>query len=249
MKIKRVTKLLLFLFLLVYSTIITAQFNNGIAIYKKILNDTTVLNINKNVNIRKILANTNTLAESLEYELKFSASEATFEVIEPLEFEDKMSLAMAILAGSGNGMRYTNLSTKESLHQKNAYGEQFLITNSLDSIAWKLTNESKQISGYTCYKAVTSKTVVGMKEVFEHPVIAWYTPSIPVNFGPIGYAGLPGLILELKFNVYTFYMTKIELGKKVNLKTPKKGRKITTFKFENLEKELSGQARRNFLKN
>lgn len=247
MKIKQVIKLLLLVFLFVYSAVLTAQTNSGVAIYKKVRKDTTI--IIDNMNIRKILDNTNTLAESLEYELKFNGSEATFEVIEPLEFENKMILVMAITAGSGYGIRYTNLTTKESLHQKNIYGEQFLVSNSLDSIAWKLTNESKQISGYTCYKAVTSKTVVGMKEVFSRSVIAWYAPSIPVNFGPIGYAGLPGLILELKFNVYTYYMTKIELGKKVNLKKPTKGRKITALEFENLEKELSGQARRNFLKN
>jgi GLPGLI family protein len=34
----------------------------------------------------------------------------------------------------------------------------------------------------------------------------------PVRFGPIGYGGLPGLILELQNESATFYVTKINLN-------------------------------------
>jgi GLPGLI family protein len=43
-------------------------------------------------------------------------------------------------------------------------------------------------------------------------VTAWYAPDIPVRFGPIGYGGLPGLILELQNESATFYVTKINLN-------------------------------------
>lgn len=65
--------------------------------------------------------------------------------------------------------------------------KKFLITDELN-YTWKITNETKQIQNYTCYKATT--TFRGNN--FE----AWFTPDIPINAGPWKWYGLPGLIVE-----------------------------------------------------
>lgn len=53
---------------------------------------------------------------------------------------------------------------------------------------WKLQNETKTIGKYTCHKATT--------EFRGRNYIAWYTPEIPLPYGPWKLQGLPGLILE-----------------------------------------------------
>lgn len=65
--------------------------------------------------------------------------------------------------------------------------KKFLITDELN-YNWNITNETKQIQNYTCYKATTSFR----GNNFE----AWFTPDIPVNAGPWKWYGLPGLIVE-----------------------------------------------------
>lgn len=53
---------------------------------------------------------------------------------------------------------------------------------------WEIIDESKQIMGYQCFKAITDYR--GRKW------IAWFAPDIPVQEGPWKLCGLPGLILE-----------------------------------------------------
>lgn len=84
---------------------------------------------------------------------------------------------------------------------------------------WELKSESKQIESYKCYKAT-------MQEKFDdktREVVAWYTPEIPVPYGPAGYGGLPGLILQLDFAQNVFIANKIILN-------PKKDFEITELK-------------------
>ncbi|UYW00802.1 GLPGLI family protein [Flavobacterium agricola] len=58
---------------------------------------------------------------------------------------------------------------------------------------WLITTEQKSIDGFTCYKAVGSlKSVNGNPYYME----AWFSPEIPIPYGPEDYAGLPGLIFE-----------------------------------------------------
>ena len=63
----------------------------------------------------------------------------------------------------------------------------FLVTDELN-YKWNITNETKKINEFTCYKATT--TFRGNN--FE----AWFTPDIPINAGPWKWYGLPGLIVE-----------------------------------------------------
>lgn len=49
---------------------------------------------------------------------------------------------------------------------------------------WRLTNESKIIMNLSCHKAIT--------EFRGRKYVAWYTPDIPVGYGPRNFYGLPG---------------------------------------------------------
>jgi GLPGLI family protein len=77
---------------------------------------------------------------------------------------------------------------------------------------WILLNETKLIGNYKCYKATCDDIVVNKINTFRHPIIAWYCPEIPFPFGPLGYGGLPGLILELQTKNGVYGAKKIQLN-------------------------------------
>lgn len=79
----------------------------------------------------------------------------------------------------------------------------FLVTDEIN-YSWQITNETKQIQNFTCYKATTSFR----GNTFE----AWFTPEIPISAGPWKWYGLPELILEAtdKDQSVVYKLEKIE---------------------------------------
>ena len=49
---------------------------------------------------------------------------------------------------------------------------------------------------------------------FNHPVVAWFCPDLPYSFGPNGYCGLPGLILELQIRNGVYGVKRIDFNTK-----------------------------------
>lgn len=68
----------------------------------------------------------------------------------------------------------------------------------------------------------------------EITVTAWYTPEIPVNQGPEGYWGLPGLILEINDGKTTILCSKIVLNSKdkVEIKPSNNGKVVSQKEFD-----------------
>ena len=57
------------------------------------------------------------------------------------------------------GMQYKNIKSQQYLQDQEFFGKQFLITDSLSKLNWKLGTETKQIGQYLCMKATAIKTV------------------------------------------------------------------------------------------
>lgn len=72
--------------------------------------------------------------------------------------------------------------------QKGVFGTNFNTEDSIETIEWKITNESRVIAGFNCRKAIGKI----MDSVY---VFAFYTDEVTIPGGPCTIHGLPGLIL------------------------------------------------------
>ncbi|TDD76300.1 GLPGLI family protein [Flavobacterium caseinilyticum] len=63
---------------------------------------------------------------------------------------------MSSFAGGG-GTYYKNVKDKQYSNDKEFMGKEFLVKDSLTSLAWKMEAETRIIGGYTCYKATAIK--------------------------------------------------------------------------------------------
>jgi GLPGLI family protein len=168
----------------------------------------------------------------------------------------------------GGGTYYKNVKDKTYSVDKEFMGKEFLIIDALPQLEWKMDSETKQVGGYTCYKATAMKPVDGsdfrslraqnkdkkvedkkeekkeqstnLMDGFEIPkevlITAWYTPEIPVNQGPEGYWGLPGLILEVNDGKTIILCSKVVLNtkEKAEIKAPSVGKEVTQKEYDEI---------------
>lgn len=74
-------------------------------------------------------------------------------------------------------------------------------------------NTTKNIDGYKCFKAIYKGQHLWWHIKESEAIYAWFSPDIPLPFGPLNYNGLPGLILELNVENVRFSATKIDFNK------------------------------------
>lgn len=122
---------------------------------------------------------------------------------------------------------------------ENKFLGHFLV-KSIDDTKWTLTKESKKIQDYLCYKATAIATVKNEAGTFKRTIIAWYCPKIPISFGPKGYSGLPGLIMEFQDRNIIIGATKIEIKtKSTKIDKPNKGKLVTYEEYNKLIEDFS----------
>ncbi len=177
----------------------------------------------------------------------------------------------AMMSSFSGGTKYKNTKENIVLEETEFFGKKFLIADEGKKPEWKLGSETKKIGNYTCFKATLVKEVDAFsfanfgrrgrrnnddkkdeKPIEEKPktivVTAWYTPQIPVSQGPGEFWGLPGLILEINSGRTTVLCTEITLNpkEKVELKKPKKGKKVTREEYNKIVTKKMTEMREQF---
>lgn len=222
-------KRLLSLLLLILTLKAYSQNISLTAIYSHAINDKKITKSD----VPKVL-------KDVEYKLICSSNESRFQLIEKMESDAVASNGRFVRGSGATGVFYKNLLTKEKLHTIDFIGDKILIVEPTDKIKWILTNETKQIDKYKCYKAVFNFTSPEYPDV-SIPITAWYTPEIPLSFGPVGYDGLPGLILELSYLKNIFLAKEISIDNKSSLKIKKpEGKRMTMDEFNSFFKKRTG---------
>jgi GLPGLI family protein len=105
---------------------------------------------------------------------------------------------------------YFDFNTGKLSIKKTIQGTDFIIADSIKNIKWKFANESRQIAGFNCRKAVGT--------IFDSVYIfAFYTDEITIPGGPCSINGLPGMILGLTIpRLYTSYIATRVMVNNVN---------------------------------
>jgi len=178
-------------------------------------------------------------SKKVESTLRFSLKEAIYEVKKKLNLKERGSIIEKtnLISAGGLNIYYQNTSDKNlEIQNCTTLGECFIIISENNN-KWQLTQETKKIAGYLCYKATT----VQVKNNKKVNVIAWYVPNIPVSFGPKEYYGLPGLVIRVEESAITYNAVNIVLNskEKIKINEPKKGIKISEDEFKaNLNKSF-----------
>lgn len=117
-----------------------------------------------------------------------------------------------MIGGGADDVAWHNFANGRRVEQREFATKQYLIIDSVQKLSWKLTGESKTILGYTCQRAITTRTSkrfemnmedgkMTRKEIPDtSQIVAWFTTAIPVPAGPDFQGKLPGLILEVETN-------------------------------------------------
>lgn len=227
-------KNVLVILLLVTATLFAQQ--NGVAeyefSYKKF--DDTPKNMSA-ANARKNVDMSAKYATDHKYILKFNPIESLYyiESSMPIDGVDNEFAYKFSKYFFSNGIFYQNRTTHESLNETLFMNESYLVKDSI-SDDWKISSEVKYIGKFKCYKAVSSCSACNKNQI----VTVWFTPEIPMPFGPAGFGGTPGLILEVSKFRYTLRLKKIKLSDKtITIKKPSKGILTTADKLKTLQME------------
>lgn len=121
--------------------------------------------------------------------------------------------------------------------QKNIFGSNFNVEDSIQNIEWKLSNENRIIAGFNCRKAVGKI----MDSVY---VFAFFTEEIMISGGPVSINGLPGMVLGLTIpRLYTSWIATKIMVNDVNVAAIKPVTVKKYFTYQSLEKELITRSR------
>lgn len=163
------------------------------------------------------------------YQKDKSTTDFNYENSETLKTSESTVLENKIIVNKKNNpfFYYKELNNDLMLFKLSNGGIDFDGKDKLIVWNWEITNETKDINGYNCKKAVS--------RTFDAYFTAWFTEDIPVNAGPEKFDGLPGLILYINTGGLEFIADKIEVSnEKISLEKPKIPETTVTF-FEMID--------------
>lgn len=204
--------------------IVSAQQKQGKVTYERVSQMQARININGTEQVMPQTRKDN-------FELLFASGQSLWKAVEQENDEPAQGggegggMQMRMIVAGSNDVLFSNFETGRRTEKREFMDRTFIVNDSIASLKWKMTGETKKILNHTCSKAVATRISTQMrmtvddgkverKEVQDTAtIVAWFTSDIPVPAGPAEYQGqLPGLILEMNINNgrQTFVATTIE---------------------------------------
>ncbi len=153
----------IFIFLLLFSLGINAQNISGQAYYES---KTTVDmeafgggNREMSEEMKKAVAQMMKSALEKTYILTFNQYESIYKEQETLDAGPVNPGFKMMMSSYTPGAQYKNLKTGQIVEENEFFGKQFLVTDTIQTLDWQTTNESKQIGQYIAFKATAIKKV------------------------------------------------------------------------------------------
>ncbi len=116
-------------------------------------------------------------------------SRSRYYTIQETKYVPKNENDIMIMPDTGNQVFINSEQGMLISEELNMKGNTYFVTDSLYPMKWEVSDEVKKIDSISCIKA--ESFFRGRK------YIAWFTPDIPLSFGPWKMGGLPGLIVDL----------------------------------------------------
>ena len=111
-------------------------------------------------NMKKMIADRMKSYLEKTYILTFNNNESIYVEEEKLETGAGGGSRMGMMIGSFSaGKQYKNLESNQILEEREFFGKQFLINDTISNLDWTLEKESKQIGQYVAFKATALKKV------------------------------------------------------------------------------------------
>ena len=176
------------------------------------------------------------VAAMMRFKLEFTTTNSMFNRVKTIELE-KVSKEDIETTETLIGYKDTSWHDASYFYSfdrdlRKGPDQKGLILKTHNNFDWKISEETKKIGEFTCYKATgyreTSYREEGKYKIKKTPVVAWFCPDIPVPFGPVFARDLPGLIFEFQFGAGIVYgLTDINLTEKAKI-TPLPDKEILT---------------------
>lgn len=155
-------KIYISIFALIFTLQINAQNISGKAIYEtKTTVDLDAFDRGREIPeaMKKMVMNQVKSALEKTYILTFNKDESIYKEEEKLD-AGSVNPGIKMMMGSFiPGAQYKNIKTGAMVEENEFFGKQFLVTDSIKSLDWQITKESKQIGQYVTFKATAIKKV------------------------------------------------------------------------------------------
>jgi len=250
---------MIFSFCILISYIVNAQVKEGKVIYER------TMQMQRPQGIDEEMARMIPSSRKDNFELMFANNQSIWQMLPNPEGDNNTFTGgggnvMVRMAGNDD-IIYHDFTTAKRTDQRELFEKEFLVSDSISKLSWKLSDETKTVLNHTVRKATTQRISPRMQMTMENGemkrqevmdtsnIVAWFTSDITVPAGPQEFQGqLPGLILELDVNNGRALYKAIELSTKVNasnIKEPKGGKRITSAEFTKEREKLMEEMRRN----
>lgn len=138
-----------------------AQNIKGQAFYqsKTTVDMSNIGNRNMDEGMRKMIAERMKNYLEKTFILTFNGNQSVYIEEEKLETGASGSRMSMMMGSFSSGLQYKNLKTNQILEEREFFGKQFLINDTITNLKWTLINESKQIGQYVAFKAIATKKI------------------------------------------------------------------------------------------
>jgi GLPGLI family protein len=222
----------------------SAQQKQGKVIYTRSMQ--MQIEINDNDHVAQMLPKTRTD----NFELTFGNNQSIWKHVDEEDNNDEVNgngMQIRMITPGQNDIVFYDFTTGKKTEQREMMEKKFIVTDSIQKLDWKVSDETQTILGHICHKATAQRagkrTQMTMdngkmerKEIADTSnIVAWFTTDIPIPAGPEVQGQLPGLILALDINNGRAVYKAIELSEKTDvaiIKEPTKGKKVTPDEYK-----------------
>jgi GLPGLI family protein len=159
-----------------------------------------------------------------------------FSISDSLNDDKKIKVLDSSLMKNPTNITYRNIQDAFFIRSYIINGKKYCVYDTIASRSWQLKSDTQTIAGFKCLKADFTFSSGERGYV-------WYTPDIPLPFGPETLYGLPGLIVEVgSYDIpYKISVQKIQIPyyETVNMQPCLHSKLITRGEYNKLIQEAN----------